>query len=487
VPRDGDAPTSIFRPFEGPASPPGQRLPPQNVQAEQSLLGALLANNKAYDRVQFLEPHHFADPINGRIFEEIRRLIGEKRVADPVTLKTVFEHSGILKDVGGTAYLVSLLSAMVGLINAGDYANVVRETWLRRELIDIGEILVNEAHGSGIDAVDPAKVAMEAVSMIDKVVLGIGAMRDSNTTLAQAMADAEAAMWEAQESGKPPGLSTGFRCFDRRLGGLEGGLTYVLGGRPGSGKSSLGLRMMLNAAENDIGVLALSQEMTAKQLGRRTLACESGVPLAAIRFGQVTREQADKVVAARIALSKRRITIDDATGQTRQMIAAKVRSAKRKHGLGLVVLDHLNLTRADDVDAKHGPTYAIGQAMHTMLQVAKDEDVPVIVLVQLSRGPENREDHRPNLADLRQSGHIEEDAYAVGFVYRPEYYMNKPPEPKESEAPDRFRDRHDAWSARLASATGRAEIIWEKNRDGETGIDNIMWNGETTNFYEEWG
>lgn len=475
---------SLFRPFNGPSSPP-QRMPPNAIDAECALLGAILVNNKVLDRILYLEPYHFVDPANARIFEEIRRLASEKRIADPITLRAVFEASGTLNEVGGIAYLVKLVSAMVGIINAPDYARVVRDAWLRRELIDIGEILVNGCYGQEDD---PIKVAMEAVSMIDSIASGHGALRDSNTTLVAAMEAAEAAMWEAQSNGKPPGISTGFKCFDRRLGGLEKGYVYVLAGRPGSGKSALGLKIMLNASASGIGVLALSQEMTAKQLARRALAVESGVRLSAIRSGQVDQEETSRVIAARVALANRDITIDDATGQTRQMIASKARRAKRKSAnLGLVVLDHLNLTRPDATDAKHGPTYAIGQAMHTMLEIAKNEDVPALVLVQLSRGPENREDHRPNLGDLRQSGQIEEDAYAVGFVYRAEYYMNKPPEQKESETQDRYNTRVAEWRERLRAAEGRADIIWEKNRDGEPGTDKLMFKAETTNFYEEWG
>ena len=476
----------VTRPYVGPTGP--ERYPPSNIAAERAFLGALLANNKALDRAPFLEPHHFADPINRRIFEEVRRLIGENRVADPITLKTVFEQSGVLQEVGGTGYLVSLLSCMVGIINAGDYAGLVQRTWLRRELIDIGEMLVNNSFGSGLDdEVDPSKVALDTVAMIDKVTMGASALTDHMTSLDVAMDRALTAMKDAYENKKPAGLSTGFKCFDRRLGGLEPGLVYVLGGRPGAGKSALGHNIAVNVARRKVGVLELSLEMSATQLGRRALSSASKVPLGAIKSGALTVEQYNHVVGARHELAGLPLTIDDAGGQTPRMIAAKARAASRKHGLGLVMVDHLNLTRPDDEDGRHGPTHVIERASGMMLQIAKDCGVPVLLLVQLNRGVENREDKRPGLSDLRQSGAIEQDCYAAGFVYRAEYYAANSPERKESEADTAYDERVAKWRDYREQIRGRAEVIWAKNRDGEPGTDNLEFDAETTTFSELWG
>jgi replicative DNA helicase len=462
----------------------GPRRPPANVEAEQAFLGAVMANNKAIDRAPFLEPRHFADPTHGQIFAEMQKLIGERKIADSVTLKTIFEHTDLLKDVGGTAYLSQLLVAMVGIINAGDYARVVRDTWLRRELIDVGEVLVNAAYGQEEPGVDAEKIARDAVAMIDQLASGIA--QNTTTSLDAAMDAALDAMEQARTNGRPPGISSGFRCIDLRLGGLEPGLVYVLAGRPGSGKSSLGHQIALNAARRGVGVLELSLEMSALQLGRRALSAASGVPLFVMKGGQVSQHDAGKLVQARKTLKNLPLTIDDAGGQTPRMIASKCRVAKRKAGnLGLVMLDHINLTRPDEDDAKHGATYAIEKASGTMLQIAKDCGVAVLLLTQLNRAVESRDDKRPGLADLRQSGALEQDCYAAGFLYREEYYLRNPPEQKPGESPATYATRCDIWRDHLGNVAGKAELGWQKVRDGEPGTDMLRFDGKTTSFSED--
>lgn len=460
-----------------------QRLPPANVDAECAFLGALLYNNKALDRAPNLEPDHFAHPANARIFAEARRLIGAGHIADPITLKTAFEHTGILDEVGGTAYLMSLVSAMIGVISIGDYAKLIRDCWMRREMIEAGERLVNAAFGEVPDA-DSATIAAEAIARIDGAVVGSGVLNSSMTTLDGAMDAAIAAMEAAQDRKGPAGISTGFQCIDDRLGGLEPGHVYVLAGRPGMGKSALGHGIAINAARSGVGVLELSLEMSAVQLGRRALSAASGVAQIGLKTGHINNEHAERLVRARRELAGLPLTIDDAGGQTPAMIAAKARAAKRKHGLGLLMVDHLNLMRAEDADARHGDTSATGKASNMMLQVAKDCGCPVLLLAQLNRGPENREDKRPTLSDLRQSGNIEQDAYAVGFVYRPEYYLGGEPEKKDGETAGKHHDRISEWEERKRHVAGRAELIWAKVRDGEPGTDHLTFDGPTTSFGE---
>lgn len=477
---------SIFRPSFaiGEAAVPG-RMPPCNVEAEQALLGAILANNKALDRVGGLEPYHFADPIHARIFQEIRRLTGEGSIADPITLKTVFEHSNILEDVGGTKYLVQLLTAMVGIINAGDYAKAVRDTWLRRELIDVGEILVNAAFGDGSDMVNPVRCAMDAVAMIDSVVFG-GQVTETGMSLDTAMDRAIEAMNHAQRTdGAVAGISTGFPTIDRRLGGLEPGLVYVLAGRPGMGKSALGHKICINVAKQKIGVHENALEMSGMQLGRRALSSLAEVSLMAMKTGSIGVAIAEKIRNARIELAGLPLTIDEAAAQSPRMIGAKARAAKRKHGLGLLMVDHLNLTRPDDDDGKFGPTHAIEQASGMFKKLAKELEVPVLLLVQLSRAVEAREDKRPTLADLRQSGAIEQDADAVGFLYREEYYLQNDPEQTDRESNDSFETRKVRHEDRRRKAKGKADLIWAKVRDGTPATDKLLFDGPTTTFSED--
>lgn len=459
------------------------RVPPSNIQAEQAFLGALFRNNKVLDRSAFLRPEHFADQIHARIFECALRRIEGGRIADAVTLKEDFENAGTLNEVGGVPYLTELLSAMVGIINAGDYARVIRDCWVRRELIEVGEQLVNSAFGEAPN-IDPTTIASEAIARIDEAAVGSGTLKASTTTLDSAMDAAMAAMEAAQSRKGPAGISTGFRSIDDRLGGLEPGHVYVIAGRPGMGKSALGHNIAINAARSGVGVLELSLEMSATQLGRRALCAASGVPQFNMKTGYVSNDHAAQLVRARRELAGLPLTIDDAGGQTPAMIAAKARAAKRKHGLGLLMVDHLNLMRAEEADARHGDTSATGKASNMMLQVAKDCGCPVLLLAQLNRGPENREDKRPTLGDLRQSGNIEQDAYAVGFVYRPEYYLGGQPEQKDGELPGKHHDRMTEWEDRKRSLTGRAELIWAKVRDGEPGTDLLTFDGPTTSFGE---
>lgn len=483
---------SILRPFEG-SRETGGRRPPANIEAERAFLGALLANNKVLDRVPFLRPQHFADPVNGRIFEVATSLIEDRKIADAVTLKTVFDEGGVLQEVGGTAYLTSLLTAMVGIINAPDYARVVADTWLRRELIDIAEILSGEAFGTAEDPVDAKDLAMRTVGMIDQVSMGIGGASNHIMTLDQAMLSALDAMEAAGKSDKPAGVSTGFSNIDYRLGGLEAGLVYVLAGRPGMGKSALGHKFALNVARGRPGkedgqpVFEQSLEMSGMQLGRRALAVASGVALSALKTGQASQGDYEKLRAARSEMRELPLLIDETPAQTPRQIMANARAAKRKFGgrLGLVLLDHLNLTGAEDKESRHGPTHAITQASGTMLQLAKELETAVVLLVQLNRGVEGREDKRPGLADLRQSGAIEQDAYAIGFVYREEYYLLNPPERKENETGDAHASRVMAFRARQEACAGKADVIWAKIRDGEPGTDRLYFEGKTTTFSEE--
>ena len=458
-----------------------QRLPPSNLQAEQALLGAILHNNRAHDRVaEFLRDEHFADPINGRIYSAISRRITAGHVTDAVTLRNEFENSCVLDEVGGTTYLAHLLTAMIGFIDVTEYGRVIHDTWRRRQLIEAAEVLCNRAFGTdpGQDVEAIAAEAMLAIEATNSITHGARIVSHD-----QAM-DAALASMERARLGKTAGISTGFRCLDHRLGGLEPGLVYVLGGRPGMGKSSIGHQIAVNVARAGVRVLELSLEMSAEQLARRSLATVAGVPITAFKDGSVDILQADAIVRGRQELAGLPLDIDDTAGRTPAQIAAQARTHRRKHGLGLIMVDHLNLMRADEGDAKHGGTWAVERASATMLQLAKDCACPVLLLAQLNRGVEGREDKRPTLSDLRQAGAIEQDAYAVGFVFREEYYLGGEPAKGEGETQGRFTDRVAAWQDHRDRCAGRAEIIWRKVRDGEPGTDHFTFNGPTATFGE---
>ena len=461
-----------------------QRLPPTNLHAEQALLGALLANNKGFERVGgFLRAEHFADPCHAAIYAAIARRIGEGQAADPVTMRAEFEHTGVLEAVGGFSYLGQLLKAVVGQVNVPDYARTIRDAWMRRKIIDVGETLVNRAFGADPDYKTADGMIAEAVAQLDDMNNGTHAARQP-VTITDAIEQAIDA-GERAGRGEVSGISTGWPSIDAMIGGLEPGCLYILAARPGMGKSAMGLQIALHVARDKIGCGVVSLEMQAAQLGRRALAYISGIPAFALRRGQWSREDANRIAKARRAVHDMPLTIIDEGGQNTAMIALKARNIKRKHGLGLLVIDHLHIVSTDSATTKMGETWAVGKVSNDLKRMAKDLNIPIIALAQLSRGPENREDKRPTLADLRQSGNIEQDADAVIFLYRAEYYLSKTePERAVGCSVDAHRKRVADWIEAKERLAGKAEAIFAKVREGETGSVIMGWDGARTSFSE---
>lgn len=455
------------------------RQPPANLQAEQSLLGGIMHNPKTLrDVVEFLRPDHFADAMHGRIYaEQSRRILGGS-TGDAVALKTWFEQDPEASTVGGVSYLAKLLSSYVGPGTSVPYAQEICDAWMRRQLIAAGEDVVNLSFGRSLA---PAEIIALAIARIDGA-LGNEEERPA-VTLDQAMDDALAAADEASRREGPAGISTGFRSIDEQIGGLEDSTLNVLAGRPGMGKSALGWQWSIAAARSGVGVLAVSLEMSARELGRRALAALSGVPVEAMKRGSLTTHQGMALLKARKELDGLPITIEDGGGLTADMIEVRVRKAKRKHGLGLIMVDHLHIVRPADADVRQGATWAIGRISGAMKQMAKRHQVPVLLLAQLNRGVEGREDKRPGLSDLRQAGDIEQDADVVSFVYRPEYYLREPIQ-ADGETDQKFAERLNQWHERKNRISGRAELIFAKVRDGAPGTVNLTFEGKTTSFGE---
>jgi replicative DNA helicase len=429
------------------------------------LLGALLHQNACRDRCEDLKPEQFYDSEYGRLFARITERIDAGRNVSAVSLKHEFDNE----------LLSNVLASMVGLIQVPELAGVIAECAARRELIDICQGLVTQMFAG-----DPVPTALSsALARIDVIT---GAKSDGRSVkLSAALDDAIAAIDIARGQNGPTGLSTGFRDIDYRIGGLEPGTLTVIAGRPAMGKSALALQWGINAARNGAGVLMISLEMSARELGRRVLSTAAGVPIKAMKYGTVDLDQAARIVTARRELGDLPLTIDDGAGLTVRQIAARARAARR-NGLGLVVVDHLHIVRPEESDAKQGPTWAMGRISGAMKRLAKDCEVPVLVAAQLNRGVEGREDKRPGLGDLRQAGDIEQDADAVGFVYRPEYYLSNEPERQSKETNEIYANRCTVWATEKKRLAGVAEVIWGKVRDGESGTDRLRFDGATTTF-----
>lgn len=477
--------------------------PPANTEAEQGLLGAILINNVAHGRVaEFLLPEHFANAVHGRIYAAIGKLIERGQIADPITLKNLFDQDGALAEIGGAQYLAHLAESAVTIINAEHYGRTIHDLHLRRELITIGQDVVTEAFRHDLD--DPATEQIErAESKLFELASSgqaEGGFQPFTTALASAITMAQAAF---KRDGKTVGVATGFTDLDKKLGGLHPSDLVILAGRPSMGKTALATNIAFNAAkayrpmraadgridlsrgaEDGAVVGFFSLEMSAEQLATRILAEESGTSSDRIRRGEVRREDFDKFVMASQRLAAVPLYIDDTPALSVSALRTRARRLKRQQGLGLIVIDYLQLMRPSAGSrAIENRVQEISEITRGLKAIAKELDVPVLALSQLSRAVEQREDKRPMLADLRESGSIEQDADVVMFIFREEYYLSRgEPTRRPEESDDKFNDRYDRWKERCETAYGMAEIIIAKQRHGPIGTVKLHFEAETTKF-----
>jgi replicative DNA helicase len=474
-----------------------QRLPPSNRQAEQALLGALLANNKAYERVsEFLSHEHFADPVHARVFHAIARRCEAGQIADPVTLRGEFEHSGVLDEVGGTAYLGQLLSAMVGIINAGDYGRVIRDAWVRRQLIDVGEVVVNRAFGS-----EPELDGVMQIEAAEQTLFNLatqGGSEGKGMSFKEALTAAiEVASLAFKNQGSVSGLDTGLRDLNKRMGGLHPSDLLILAGRPGMGKTALATKIAFGAAKALLAnaradnpnamakkcVAIFSLEMSADQLATRLLAEEARVSADRIRRGEISSRDFDNFVKVSREISDIPLVIDDTPALTLSALRTRCRRLMRTQGLGLIVIDYLQLMRPAAGTKPESRVLEISQITQGLKAIAKELAVPVMALSQLSRSVESRDDKRPQLSDLRESGTIEQDADAVMFIYRDEYYLQqKEPKIVAFDRDEKYQEAMEKWKSDMQNVYQKAELILAKQRHGPTGKIDLFFEGEFTRF-----
>ncbi|MGE0260501.1 MAG: replicative DNA helicase, partial [Alphaproteobacteria bacterium] len=463
------------------------RQPPANTEAEQALLGAMLINNAAYHRVaEFLLQEHFGNAVHGRIYGAIGKLVERGLIADPVTLKNLFDQDGALAEIGGAQYLAHLVNSAVTIINAEHYGRTIHDLYLRRELITVGQDIVTEAFEHDLD--DPATEQIERAEakLFELASSGQaeGGPREFRVALTSAITMAQAAF---KRDGKIVGVATGFTDLDKKLGGLHPSDLVILAGRPSMGKTALATNIAFNAAkawqpargpdgridltrpaEDGAVVAFFSLEMSAEQLATRILAEASGTSSDKIRRGEIRREDFDRFVMASQHLASVPLFIDDTPALSLAALRTRARRLKRQHGLGLIVIDYLQLMRPSV--AKGVPenrVQEISEITRGLKAIAKELDVPILALSQLSRAVEQREDKWPMLADLRESGSIEQDADVVMFIFREEYYLSRgEPARRPEESDDKFNDRYDRWKERCEAAFATAEVIIAKQRHG---------------------
>lgn len=470
--------------------PPSYRTPPHNIEAEMALLGAILTNNRAYERVsEFLLAQHFYDPTHERIFAAIMKLIEQGQIADPVTLKNFFEHDGSLEQIGGPQYLARLASSVVTLINAGDYGRTIYDRFLRRQLIAIAEDTAESAYSYDIDVTATKQIEHTEHALFELATSGEygQGFQTFSKVLTEAVQIAEAAY---QREGRTTGVSTGFTELDAKLGGLHKGELIVLAARPSMGKTALATNIAFNAArayreepdetgrakQIDGAVVGFfSLEMSSEELGTRILAEETKISSHKIRKGEISRTEFPEIVRAAQTLSRAPFFIDDTAALSVSAMRTRARRLKRQHGLSLIVVDYLQLLRASGESRYESRVQEVAEITRSLKALAKELDLPVLALAQLSRAPEQREDKRPQLSDLRESGTIEQDADVVMFIFRAEYYLRR-------EEPTHNTPEHEKWKEEMAKVHNIAEVIVAKQRNGPVGSVTLYFKPEFTKF-----
>lgn len=484
---DPDAPKTPDRDTES----PGYRQMPHNMRAEQALLGAILINNRALEKVnEFLRAEHFFIPAHQRIYETIEKLAERGIVANPITLAPHVENDKDLEPVGGSGYLTDLAGQVVSIVNAEDFGRTVFEHFQRRQLIDMGEDVVNIAYRHDADH-PPHKQIEDAEAQLFKLAEngdfrgGFQAWGDSMTA---AIAMAEKAY---KADGNVSGLTTGLRDLDAKLGGLQRSDLLILAGRPSMGKSSLAMNIAYKAAkaylngDHDRGArtAVFSLEMSAEQLALRILSDVTSIPSEKIRRGEISDHDFTKFATASQELAKLPLYIDDTPALTIAAIRTRARRLQRQHGLDLILIDYLQLISGSSKSSQANRVQEVSEISRGLKTLAKELDVPVIALSQLSRALEQRENKRPQLSDLRESGSIEQDADVVMFIYREEYYLSREePAQKPEEGPEKFADRYQGWVEKLEKAQNVAECIVGKQRHGPIGTVELYFDGEFTRF-----
>ena len=461
-------------------SAPFERVVPNAVEAEQHLLGALLCNNRLLEYAEILQPGHFYNALHGRIFEQLRKFTERGEVADVVTLKAIFDQDFALEDQGGSRYLVMLAIAGVSRaerIEIEQLTKIVRDCSLERELIPLLDEHLTAAYRHS--PFDPPKGRIERLEaelhrLAESGRPGAG-FQPWDAMMEKALASGE----EAYKRGESiAGVPTGFVDFDKALGGLHPSDMVVLAARPSMGKTSLAENIVRNAAKVGKAVGVFSLEMSGTQLTGRALAGEAGVPTDWMRHPAEFGQHVDKLLDAKQRLSPLPVYIDDTPALSVATMHARARRLKRRFGLDLIVADYLQLAHAPRPEGRseQNRVQEVGEISSGLKQIAKELEVPVLALSQLSRAVEGRADNRPLLSDLRESGSIEQDADIVMFLYREEYYELRR-EPDESD-----KAAHEKWRKKFEAVKGKAEVIIAKNRHGPITTVHLHFDERSAQF-----
>jgi replicative DNA helicase len=469
---------------------PLHRVAPHNIEVEQALLGAILINNDAFYRVSdFLEPDHFYEPIHKRLFELIGSLIRAAKIATPITLKTFLPPDLEVAGLSTNQYLARLAAEATTVINAGDYGRTIYDLHLRRKLIDVGEGMVNLAYDAAPDS-QPRDQIEEAERQLFQLA-ETGRYEGGFQGFAQALTKAvDMAAAAFQRDGKLSGIATGLKDLDRTMGGLQSSDLVILAGRPGMGKTALATNIAYNVARAWAGEVQadgrnktvnggivgfFSLEMSSEQLATRIIAEQTGISSSMIRRGGISEADFEKIRDISAELQSVPFYIDDTGGLSIAQLVSRARRLKRQRGLDMMVIDYVQLLQGSSHRAQQGRVQEITEITTNLKALAKELNVPILALSQLSRQVESRDDKRPQLSDLRESGSIEQDADVVLFVFREEYYVkNREPKPGTEE--------YFKWQTDMDKVHNKADVIIGKQRHGPTGTVQLQFESAVTRF-----
>ena len=480
-------------PLSAPASVPAAAAParvaPHNLEAEQAVLGAILVDNETMNRITSrLAPQHFYDPVHGRIFQACADMIASGQLADGVTLKERFARDGGIKEIGGAVYLMKLMELAAPLsAQSQSYAELIYDMALRRELIRVGNVISDLAENppERHDAKDIIEEAERTLFTLAESGSGNRGFQDFKTALT---ASIEVATVAKNRGSDVSGISSGFRDLDHLMGGLHGSDLIILAGRPSMGKTAFALNLAMNVARQkqkatredpnaehtggSVGFFSL--EMSAEQLATRILSDFAGIESHRIRQGKIDTGEYGRLADAAMELQTLPLNVDETGGISIGALTNRARRLKRTSGLDLIVVDYLQLVTSSSKRSDNR-VQEVSEVTQGLKALAKDLNVPVIALSQLSRQVESREDKRPQLSDLRESGSIEQDADIVMFVYREEYYLSRAEPEQGSEA-------HFTWEQKRQAVANRAELIIGKNRHGPIETVHLNFHGQFTRF-----
>jgi len=455
---------------------------PSNLEAEQALLGSILVNNDIIDEISTLiiNANIFYDPAHVKIYESIEILNNKGMVANPITLKNFFEKDNMLNDVGGTEYLVKLTRFSGSTKQAIDYAKIIHEMYLRRELVMVSDKLPADT----LNASSEEKNAEQIIEDTEKSLYDLaekGTFSQSylkfNKALDETIKMATLAMQNDQGI---VGVPTGLTDLDEKLGGLHKSDLVILAGRPSMGKTALATNIAFYASQHILSkqekssVAFFSLEMSSEQLSTRILSEQARIKSDDIRRGKVTEEEINRYIETSRNIYDLPLFIDETPAITIAALSNRARRIKRLHGLSLIVVDYIQLMRSSS-NKSEGRVQEISEITQGLKALAKELSIPVLALSQLSRAVEQRDDKQHQLADLRESGSIEQDADVVMFVYREAYYL-------ERKQPKLGSIEHAEWQSKMNDVNGLADIILGKQRHGPTGTVKVGFEGIYTKF-----